>query len=386
MKVNLSIFILVLWAAGSGLAQKIVPPPPALIYSAPAARELIEYTSTENNFKITFPGNPQVSKPDIEGGKLSAYRVYRQESNSIVYVYEFKNDLEPVKDQVYEFFKTNYLKIAAAKVEAERDVQTNGRKAREIDVATDSKLIKNRIVIVGSKVYELKSDVTNWPLLRDYQKDKVILFEAETKRFFDSFNLIEAPEPEIIPTTAEILGNFNKAVYRNEFFGFAIELPEDWHQFDPEEIDAKRQLAAEDLKKYAEKFDKSFRAQPDKETMVFVFANAANNQGLSANVAFGIIKQPSNSVTPEQVAASSKSFALKLPDIKLLKDIETFDVQGQKFASFSIESGEGGRAMKHKFLITIRRSYSLIFGLSYLDEESLKSVEKIFSTIKFDKK
>jgi len=385
MKVFLNILLLLNCAAVSVFAQKTMPPPRALIYSAPDTKELSEFTSTENNFKAVFPGKPKVIKQDSEEVSVTVFRVYRQGSNSVLNVYEFKNDLEQIKENVYQMIKTTLLKTPDAKIEAERDVQTNGIGAKEFDVLHDLQFQRNRVLIVGNRVYELKNDVTNWHIISKYNKEKAADFERETSRFFESFKLLVLPKPEIIPTPDEFLGVLDNNTYRNDFFGFEVALPEDWHQYDPEEIEAVKKIGLESFKTNKEKFDKAFADAAKKEMIVLAVANTKNSGGRGINLMLGITRQPSLSISSEQVLIASKKFFLNNAKIKLLKDVQTLDIAGQQFSTISFEISLGGRTVFQKLLTTMRRGYALSFVMTYLDDSDLRSLEKVVNTIKFRK-
>ncbi len=386
MKVLLNILLLLNCAVFSVFAQKQLPPPRALIYNAPDTKELKEFTSTENNFKAIFPGIPKVNKQDWEKVSVTSFRIYRQGSNTILNVYEFKNDLEQIKEKGYELLKTSLLKTPDAKFEAERDVQTNGIGAKEFDFLVGLQFQRIRVLIVGNRVYELKNDVTNWHILSKYNKEKVADFERETTRFFESFKLLVLPTPEVIPTPDEFLGELDNKTYRNGFFGFEIALPEDWHQFDPEEIEATKNLGLESLKTNKEKFDNAFEDAAKKEMIIFAVANSGNSDGTRNNLVFGIMRQPNSKVSSEQVLNVSKKFLLNNPKFRLIKDVQTFEIQGQQFSTISFETSLGGQVVYQKLLSTMRKGYSLSFVMTYFDEDGLKSLEKVFNTIKFKNK
>src|SRR5688500_6824742 len=120
-KLLISLFVISL-CAGLGFAQnKRKAPPAPLIYKAPAKIDLKEIVAEDKSFSVTFPGAPKTEKRDMEKAFVTISRVYRQGSNSIVSVYEFKNDLEAIKETAFEFYRTSMEKSPQIKIEAERD-------------------------------------------------------------------------------------------------------------------------------------------------------------------------------------------------------------------------------------------------------------------------
>lgn len=162
-------------------------PPPPLIYKAPQKSELRTFYAGDKTFQITFPGMPLVSKKEAQNGLVTNYRVYRQGSNSIVNTNDFRVDLEQNKGKLFEIIKAHLLKVPKSRIEAEKDILIDGTSGKEFDVLFDYQYQKIRILIVGKRVYEIKSDITNWHIIGDNTKKE---FFAETDRFFNSFKFL----------------------------------------------------------------------------------------------------------------------------------------------------------------------------------------------------
>jgi hypothetical protein len=182
------------------LAQAPPPPPAPLIYKAPEKSELKEFLSDDSKFQVTFPGEPKITKQEFENGFIITYRVYRQGSNSIVSVIEYKNNVEDKREEIIEHYKNTIFNIPnkvysstfpPPKITEEKDFQLEGIKGKEFAFESNMQFTKVRLLFVGKKVYEIKSDVTNWHILTKHVKDKVADFEQETKRFFDSFKFLK---------------------------------------------------------------------------------------------------------------------------------------------------------------------------------------------------
>jgi hypothetical protein len=164
------------------------PPPPPLIYKAPQKSEFKEFVSDDKTFQVTFPGVPKVTKQEMINASIISYRVYRQGSNSIADTIDFNSNLENNKEKFYEIIKGNLLKMSKSKIEAEKDFQINGKSGKEFDVLYDYQYQKIRILVVGKRVYEIRSDVTNWHIIGDKTKKE---FFDETERFFNSFRFLD---------------------------------------------------------------------------------------------------------------------------------------------------------------------------------------------------
>src|SRR5215213_6433618 len=197
MKKLLLAMLLLSFSSLAILAQNDEPPPPVLIYSAPRAAEIKEFVSKENNFSISFPGVPKAAAKKTEESTENVFSVYRYGSNSIVTVWEFKNDVENRREEILERYRKGILNvpfpIGGEKLKpsmiSENDIQTGKYKGKELAYEADLKFTRVRLLFVGKRIYEIKTDVTNWHLLSEHFKDKVSDFEKETERFFSSFQL-----------------------------------------------------------------------------------------------------------------------------------------------------------------------------------------------------
>ena len=363
-----------------------LPPPPPLIYKAPEKTELKEFVSEDKTFQITFPGIPKISKQEIEGGNLTSYIVYRQGSNSIVNTADFTVEVEANKEKIYETMKSNLLKLPKTTIEAERNFKIDGKEGKEFDVVQDFYLQKIRILIIGKRIYEIKSDVTNWHILSKYSKEKAAEFENETRRFFDSFKHIKLPEIVAMPAPVDFLGESSETGYKNTFFGFSLNFPAKWHRADEDEIEAGKNMGLGLLKTNKVKIDKAFEEAVGKEVVIFAVSDRESVNSKGTNLAIGVLKQPGSQVTAEMVADASKNFFLSNPKFKLVEDLRKIEFNGAEFSTFTIKSDFNGVIINQKIFITIRKGYSVNFVFSYNNTAGLKSLEKIFETVKFDKK
>ncbi len=365
--------------------KKLKQPPPPLIYKAPDKTELKEFTAEDKSFKITFPGVPKTDKRDMDKAIVTIASVYRQGSNSVISIYEFKNDLEDMKETAFALYKSSLEKSPKTKIEAERDLRFDGIQAKELDVLEDLKFQKIRLVISGKRLYELKNDVTNWHIISKYNKEKVSEFEVETNRFFGSFKLLDVVKKNnAIPL--DFLGISNETTYVNNYFGFALEFPEGWYNSDPLEIEDRKNAGIEALKTNREKTDRAFADAANKEVIIFAVSKKKLEEGGSENFLVGVMKLPENETDANALLISSKNFFLTNPKIKLLEDVKNIEKNGVKYATVSFVTTIGDQQIYQTLFITIRKGYSVGFTFSYLDESGLKSLEKIFETVKFNLK
>ena len=359
------------------------PPPPPLIYSAPEKSELKEFTAEDKAFQITFPGVPKITKQEITNGNITNYSFYRKGSNSIVNTIDYDFEVQDQSDKVFENIKNSLLKIPKATIEAERNIDFDGISGKEFDVLQDYEYQKIRILIIGKRIYELRKDVTNWHILNQFKKEKVAEFEEEAKRFFASFKIIKSPEIVLQPPK-DFLGTSTETSYKNTFFNFTFNFPKDWSQRKYAEIQDNVNSAIENYTTPEMKNNEAFKQSLKRETVIFGVSQRNEGSQKGANLVVGVIKQPNQKADSNEVIEATKKFVLLNPKNKMVKETEKIRLNGTEFSMATFETDINGVKIYQKVLITIRKGYSITFALSYINNESLMSLEKLIKTIKFD--
>lgn len=178
-------FLGLLVFSGHGFSQQ-GPPPPPLIWKAPASSEVKRYTNSAHKFSVEFIGDPTVN----EGMVMSHYTVKRSGSMMYVRVIEFtQEDLQKVTvPEVIQQVKSAYGTTQKYSI-----VDLVSEKSDAIEFAASDKFHFRRVNarVVNGKLYELYIDVTNWHILEDHYLEKVKAFNEEANRFFKSFELIK---------------------------------------------------------------------------------------------------------------------------------------------------------------------------------------------------
>lgn len=386
----LSLFFVILIVGAAGIVAQ--PPPPPLIYNAPDKSVLREFVSDDKTFQITFPGVAEVTKNESPDGNVLTHRVYRKGSNSIVNVLDYEVDLSD-KEKIYEAIKSSLLKNRDSTIQAEKGIKIGGLDARQFDVLRGSTFQKVALLIVGKRLYEIKTDVTNWQILSDYEKDKVVDFETETARFFASFRLInpvdEVTKPaESSPATSneDVRGVSTGSSYKNAFFNFSLSFPDDWTQLENTEIEANRNTGINALKTENKKGDKAFEKAARREELIFAVSQRNEKPEKGANFVIGATVQPNKNLDSKTLAVVSKNFLVTNPNIKLVKDVTKVRINGTEFSTFALQVRILNGTVKQKIYITMQKGYSLTFGLSYLNLEGEEALDKIMESLKFEAK
>ncbi len=285
--------------------------------------------------------------------------------------------------KVYEVVKTNLLKLPKSTIEAEKDIEISGIAGKEFDVLQDYDFQKVRILIVGRRIYEIKSDVTNWHILTKSYPGKVADFKSETERFFASFKPLKFPEIVVVPIPDDFLGTATDSAYKNTFFYFSLSFPQDWEKLNKSEIEGFKSIGLESLKTEKEKTNKAFEEAASKEVVIFLITPKKDILKKGSSFGIGVLKQPNSQITPEKVAIATKNFFLTNPNFNLLEDIQNLNIGGAQFSTFTLSNKD---SVKQKLLITVRQGFSVTFVMSYFNSEGQSDLEKIVKSLKFDAK
>lgn len=161
------------------------PPPPPLIYSPPASSEIEDFTPTTKLFSARFPGKPSESNRNVNDAVITTYRVYRKGSNSVVAVTETMTLLANRSEEAFRLIKES-IEQNGGKIERESEIVVGDWTGKEFGFRQDLGFRRLRVFIVGARILEIQSDVTNWHIISDKVKDE---WNKETQRFFDSFKI-----------------------------------------------------------------------------------------------------------------------------------------------------------------------------------------------------
>lgn len=382
MKQFLTLLFILIAAVGAAFGQRKNPPAP-LIYKAPVKADFKDFIAEDKSFSITFPGVPTTVKRDMNKAVATIRSVYRQGSNSMVTVFEFEGDIENSRETTFKLLKSSLQSQPKLKIEAERDIEVDGMPVKEFDYTEDLKFIKIRVFVSGKRIFELRSDVTNWGWLNQFNKDRVAEFEVETKRFFESFKL-EKPKKETIPIG--FLGITNETSYINNFLGISLDFPAGWHLEDVLEIGAETNVGLELLKTKEERYDRMLADVVKKEVIIFGVTNKESGESSGENLLIGVMKVGEKDTDPAVLVKNTRDFFLKNPKIKLHQDIKNEVIKGEKFSTLMFETTVEGIKIYQKLRLTIRKGYSVNFTISCLDADGCEPLEKVFDSLKLNTK
>jgi hypothetical protein len=105
----------------------------------------------------------------------------------VVDTYDFAANMEENREKLFEAFKASFIKNSKATIETEKDIQIEGKPGKEIDVLDGYVYRKVRFFVSGRRLYEIKTDVTNWHIIGDLTKKS---YFDDTEKFFGSFIIL----------------------------------------------------------------------------------------------------------------------------------------------------------------------------------------------------
>lgn len=186
MKTFVGILITLLLCAAGVAAQETVVNREVL-FTAPKAEELKEFTPKDKKFTIVFAGQPEAKEDEKNQlGSTSTYYTQAKFSDQQLKVTVANGPFE--KKGVFEHYRKTLTGLPSAKL-TEKEVKVGKETGVEFDVTYVSNTLRSmrmRFVVMGNRMYEFKSSMVNWELATDAEKQA---FGEESTRFFDSFKL-----------------------------------------------------------------------------------------------------------------------------------------------------------------------------------------------------
>lgn len=147
-----------------------------------------KFKSTEENFVISMPGEPEQERNSAPGPFGNGHHIYSVESNGISYTISnsvFENPPARPKDikRALDLARDLLLTVSVGKLLSDRDISLGGFPGREVRIEKDKKIWSLRAYIVKGRMYQL---MTTEPKAKEQS--------PETSKFFDSFQLLAPPE------------------------------------------------------------------------------------------------------------------------------------------------------------------------------------------------
>ncbi len=379
----ITIFILLFCVDFTVFGQSQIPPPAPLIYKAPGINEFKNFQFEDKTLEITFPGIPKISNKETENAKQNIISVYRKGSNSVLMITEYNFDLDNQKLQIFEKFKTNLMALPKSRIDSESEFTNGVYEGKEFKVLSGYQYTVIELLVVGNRIYQLNTDITNWHIIGEKTKKE---FFDETDRFFNSLKINKKTSVTQFEVPEDFLGEISESSYKNTFLNFSLNFSKKWLRLENEQIEIAKSVGLDAIKTDKEKLNKAFEESTKKEQIFLALTKKGQSDGETGTFVLGVLRQPNNQITAGMVADGTKDFLLTNPNITLVEDVKDLVIDNTKFSIFVVQTQSNSLKIKQKIYITIKKGYSLSFVLSYQDMKVLNELEDIVETFKFTNK
>jgi hypothetical protein len=184
-------------------------------------------------------------------------------------------------------------------------------------------------------------------------------------------------------------GNWTGSTYQNDFFGFSITVPEDWHIMEKEEMTAVRQstpdadfVNKEKMKEVAELADITvadlFSAKR------YTTEEAATKEGISNTFIVARAENlPSLITTREQYVELTRQVIVEISPNMVIKSETDTSIGGMEFSSLKTELHVDGICIFQETLICLKSGFCLFFHLTWSDDSEKEQLDAIMATLKW---
>lgn len=199
-----------------------------------------------------------------------------------------------------------------------------------------------------------------------------------------AFSMSAFSQVKTVPLPTDIRGLVDGDAYRNSFFGFELDLPKGWLALGQEDQATAKDIGTDALKSEDPSYAKTIQNAVDAELVVLTYAKKPLGAMGNSTLAIGILKQPSNRVTPRMVVEGTKSLLLHSSANKLVRDVQVETIGKTPLASMIIDLSMLGQVVHIKYYAMMLKGYSVTVAMSYSDEEAIKEMDAALRTIRFN--
>ena len=192
-----------------------------------------------------------------------------------------------------------------------------------------------------------------------------------------------------IPTNFDY-GSWTDSTYRNDFFGFSLTIPSDWHISGQEEMKALTQQS-QDMAFVDQKEMKKFAkiAEITAANLFFVARYTEEEAASHAmtNFNIGMIAENISSADrmdrAKYVSLSRQNLTKAMPGAVIKSETNT-NIGGQEFTSMEVELEINGVRIHQEYLIALKHKFALCMVLTWFVDSERQQLKDILATIKWD--
>ena len=172
-------------------------------------------------------------------------------------------------------------------------------------------------------------------------------------------------------------GSWTGSTYRNDFFGFSITVPEDWHIAGKEEMKALLEDAEADASTAGLFYTARYSADDFMKN---------ENEDFNPNIVLIVenLSLPGRKIdTTKYVSLYRKNLSPAMPGHAIQSETNK-TIGGQEFTSLQSQSNFEGIHISQEHLICVKNNYAVIFVLTTLDDSEKPQLDDIMATLKWD--
>lgn len=181
-------------------------------------------------------------------------------------------------------------------------------------------------------------------------------------------------------------GTYDGNVYKNDFFGMSLTIPEEWTLADEEEIKELTKLGREMIAAEDQSINKILELA-DLTTIYFLVASNDDPFNPASVVVLAEKLNFTQNIRDEEVYLEvlKESMGTYLPiEPHFNKDIYTEPIGDREFYVLEVETDVGIMSVSQKYYIKIIDNYVLTFITTFIDDESGEVIEEILKNVEFE--
>lgn len=337
-----------------------------------------EFVSEEGGFKVKMPVLPtrSVSKVEMAFGKadVTQFRVITKTAGYIVGFVDFPSAI-PDEEEIrmrYDLARDGLIEKRADKLISEKDVSLNDFKGRELVIHSAQLSQTVRMFIINQRMFTL---IAVTPFAQRAAN------QSSINKFLNSFELTKVPESktEVVRLPDDFGSIMVGNIYRSEFFGFSMELPDGWKILSDEEMELLREIVNNEAE-----IDNSKEGTMTKVSLrrTAILAGAINFE--EASIMIGAERPDFANMTMETIMKVVRTTQLSSGKDKITKDVYPLTLGGVQFFALDVQNIED--KSKQRIIITKRKELLFQIIFTYKNESDLKILEEAVKSVKFDTK
>ena len=208
--------------------------------------------------------------------------------------------------------------------------------------------------------------------------------------FFVVIFLSGCDNPRKIPKDFDY-GTWTGSTYKNDFFGFSITVPENWHIANKEEVKTLMQEGQDADFINKNEMEKINKAAEISQAYLFYVSRYTDEEAMEKEVAnpfFTLaaenISLPEKKIDLAQYVKLTRQNLAKIAPGARVKSETNKTLDGKEFTLLQVEIKTQGITISQEMLICLEKNFALAFSLTTLDDEEKEQLDAIMATLKWE--